>query len=88
MQASLSSASRGGTPRSRTYARPPIPRTNSNIDDGDAASVAESDDISIATEDDFRVDCGQEGESVQVSTLTWQPPANTCTAPSESQQHG
>ncbi|WIA12855.1 hypothetical protein OEZ85_006481 [Tetradesmus obliquus] len=63
--ASLSSAGRG-TPRSRSYAaRPPIPRGNSNVDHDDAASVAESDDMSVATEDDYR-EGGAEGESVQV----------------------
>lgn len=68
LQASLSSAGRG-TPRSRSYAaRPPIPRGNSNVDHDDAASVAESDDMSVATEDDYR-EGGAEGESVQVCVL-------------------
>ena len=60
-------ASRSGTPRSRTYARPPLPRQNGSADGDDTASVAESDDVSIATEDDFR-DGLQDGDSVQVTS--------------------
>lgn len=36
-----------------------------SAEDNDAASVAESDDVSVATEDDFR-DGVQDGDSVQV----------------------
>jgi hypothetical protein len=57
----------GAALRTRSgYGRPPVPRQNSGTDDGggDAVSVAESDDVSVATEDDYR-EGAQEGESVQ-----------------------
>lgn len=67
LQSGPNPASRSGTPRSRTYARPPLPRQNGCADGDDTASVAESDDVSIATEDDFR-DGMPDGDSVQVSS--------------------
>lgn len=58
------------TPRTRSAlapaGRPPVPRQNSMAEGGDgmdAASVAESDDVSVMTEDDYGP---QEGDSVQV----------------------
>jgi hypothetical protein len=54
--------------------RPPVPRLNSAVDtDADSVSVAESDDVSVMTEDDYGP---QEGDSVQVRSLTGQ--SHTC----------
>jgi hypothetical protein len=71
----------GSTPRGRSALappRPPVPRQNRALADTDADSnsVAESDDVSVMTEDDYGP---QEGDSVQVPrTAQHLPCCMTC----------
>jgi hypothetical protein len=67
MQQQGFAAGNGSTPRGRSglapASRPPVPRQPRLDTDADAHSVAESDDVSVMTEDDYGP---QEGDSVQV----------------------